>query len=133
MKDAFENLFAFAIPLSARTHVRGYANIFVAADVSPRTFSALGGSVVQCAKFSLERIHSPACSVRGLNCSYMKTIIAFAFVLACLTLPASAAESIKEKLQKGFFEEEANQNIDGAIQAYQSILTQFDEERKIAA
>jgi len=62
----------------------------------------------------------------------MKTTLA----LAILMLPASLAgaqDKMAEQLRKGIVEEEANQNLDKAIQVYQSILAQFDEERKTAA
>jgi len=39
----------------------------------------------------------------------------------------------KSMLSRGIVEEESKQNLDGAIQAYQAVLAQFDEERKIAA
>src|SRR6058998_1144625 len=36
-------------------------------------------------------------------------------------------------LQRGLFEEEANHNLDAAIQAYQSVVNQYDKDRKLAA
>ncbi len=36
-------------------------------------------------------------------------------------------------LQRGLFEEEANHNLDSAIQAYESVASQFDKDRKLAA
>jgi tetratricopeptide (TPR) repeat protein len=36
-------------------------------------------------------------------------------------------------LQQGLFEEEANRNLDAAISNYQSLATQFDQDRQIAA
>jgi ankyrin repeat protein/N-acetylneuraminic acid mutarotase len=36
-------------------------------------------------------------------------------------------------LQRGLFEEEANQNLGAAIQAYQTVANQFDKDRKLAA
>lgn len=44
-----------------------------------------------------------------------------------------AADALTEAFQKGLFEEEANQNLSGAIQAYESVLKQLDQQRKIAA
>jgi tetratricopeptide (TPR) repeat protein len=38
-----------------------------------------------------------------------------------------------ETLRKGIVEEEVNQNLNAAIQTYQSVVAQFDEERKTAA
>lgn len=43
------------------------------------------------------------------------------------------AESLEEKLQKGLFEEEANHNLSAAIEQYQSVVSQADQQRKLAA
>lgn len=58
-----------------------------------------------------------------------------AWLLALLSLPwrALAAETTTSLLQKGLFEEEANQNLEAAIQNYQLVISQADEERKLAA
>src|ERR1051326_4434590 len=45
----------------------------------------------------------------------------------------AAADTLSETLQKALFEEEANHNLDAAIKAYQSVLQQTDEQRKLAA
>jgi ankyrin repeat protein len=45
----------------------------------------------------------------------------------------SGADGVNEALQKGLFEEEANHNLEAAIQAYQSVIKQFDDQRKFAA
>ena len=58
----------------------------------------------------------------------MKTTL----LIALLAL-SSAAQGLAETLRKGILEEESKQNLNGAIQAYQSVLTQFDSQRKIAA
>src|SRR4051812_41476700 len=52
-------------------------------------------------------------------------------LLTCFT--ASAADPISDALQKGLFEEEANHNFDAAIKAYQSVIDQTAEQRKLAA
>lgn len=44
-----------------------------------------------------------------------------------------AQDPLAEALRKGVVQEESNQNLDAAIQAYQSVLTQFGEDRKTAA
>ena len=44
-----------------------------------------------------------------------------------------SAEPLRDSLEKGLLEEEANQNLNGAIQAYQAVLDRFAEERRIAA
>ncbi len=53
-------------------------------------------------------------------------------LLLCAPL-ASSQERLTDKLQKGIVQEEANQNLDKAIEAYRGILAQFDEDRKVAA
>src|SRR5439155_10238882 len=46
---------------------------------------------------------------------------------------ASGADTPVEALQKGLLEEEANHNLDAAIQSYQSLINQFEDQRKVAA
>jgi ankyrin repeat protein len=52
-----------------------------------------------------------------------------------LVAPATlfSAEAVNASLQQALYEEEANQNLDAAIAAYQSILKAHQEERKLAA
>ena len=50
-----------------------------------------------------------------------------------LPLAVHAATDLSTALQKGLFEEEANQNLPAAIQAYQSLLAASDDQRKLAA
>ena len=45
----------------------------------------------------------------------------------------AATNDLSTMLQKGLFEEEANHNLSAAIQAYQSVVSQLDEDRKLAA
>jgi len=57
-------------------------------------------------------------------------------ILTILMLSASLAmaqDKMADQLRKAIIEEESNQNLDKAIQAYQSILKQFDQERQTAA
>ena len=69
----------------------------------------------------------------------MKTTIRVRAVWAALFLllvgatPGRAAIMLSDALQKGLLEEEANQNYTAAAEAYQSVLAQFKEQRKIAA
>src|ERR1043165_6347549 len=44
-----------------------------------------------------------------------------------------ATNDLSTALQKGLFEEEANHNLSAAIQAYQAVVNQLDEDRKLAA
>ena len=54
--------------------------------------------------------------------------------LCLLASPARAATNdLTSALQRGLFEEEANQNLGAAIQAYQTVASQFDKDRKLAA
>jgi ankyrin repeat protein len=62
----------------------------------------------------------------------MKTSIAI-LVVGLLSSGLRAADAPNSALQKGLFEEEANQNLNAAIAAYQSVLAAHDDERKLAA
>jgi len=44
-----------------------------------------------------------------------------------------ATNDITAALQKGLFEEEANRNLPAAIKAYESVVAQFDQDRRLAA
>jgi cytohesin len=59
-------------------------------------------------------------------------IVSLALVALALTAPAATNEAASA-LQNGLFEEEANHNLDAAIQAYQGVVGQFDKDRKLAA
>ena len=79
-------------------------------------------------------------TVQGLTCtrrgcgsqSRAPLLLAFALVLGIVghTL---AADPVSDTLQKGLFEEEANHNLDAAIKAYQSVIDQTAEQRKLTA
>lgn len=62
----------------------------------------------------------------------MKTTLALAILMLSANL-AGAQDKMAEQLRQGIVEEEANQNLDKAIQTYQSILTKFDQNRPTAA
>lgn len=59
------------------------------------------------------------------------------FFLLCLMLAGQSASAatndLSALLQKGLFEEEANHNLEAAEQAYRSVATEFDKDRKLAA
>src|SRR5437016_11268195 len=64
----------------------------------------------------------------------MKSIIFIALALVSSSLLARAVTNdLSTALQRGLFEEEANHNLDAAIQAYQSVINQYDKDRKLAA
>ena len=80
------------------------------------------------AMFVPNRIWSPC----AFPPTFMKlTIPLLCISLATVTLPA--AEKLDATLQKGMFEEEGNQNLEAAIQAYQSLIAAHDNDRKTAA
>jgi tetratricopeptide (TPR) repeat protein len=62
----------------------------------------------------------------------MKTALTVVF-LVCSAALSGAQERLADQLRKGIVQEEANQNLDKAIKAYQAIVAQFDEDRKAAA
>jgi ankyrin repeat protein len=60
--------------------------------------------------------------------------MALAILLGVGTGMAGAATNeVSALLQQGLFEEEANQNLDAAIQAYQSVIAQTEKNRQFAA
>jgi tetratricopeptide (TPR) repeat protein len=63
----------------------------------------------------------------------MKTKLALLLALLFPLAIRAADAPTSAALQKGLFEEEANQNLDAAIKAYQSVLAAHDDERKLAA
>jgi len=64
---------------------------------------------------------------------FMKTnFCALIFLLAAAVAPAQTT-NLTALLQQGLFEEQANRNLDAAIAAYQSLATQFDKDRQLAA
>lgn len=54
-------------------------------------------------------------------------------LLLSFSIGSLGAADLAEKLQKGLYEEEANQNLNAAIEQYQAIITASDEQRKITA
>src|SRR5215212_4074388 len=65
----------------------------------------------------------------------MKTRICFGLIVATLWLgcPAIGADALTQNLQRGLYEEEANHNLDAAIKAYQAVISQSEEQRKVTA
>ena len=60
----------------------------------------------------------------------MKILILFGL---CIALPLQAADPLLSSLQQGLLEEEANHNLEAAIQSYQAVIQQNIEQRKIVA
>src|ERR1043165_4025680 len=75
-------------------------------------------------------IFLPSSPIRANSCNWCLLIVLFAFF--AVTSSASTND-LASALQKGLFEEEANHNFPAAIEAYQSVINRFDEDRKLAA
>src|SRR5947207_15868469 len=61
------------------------------------------------------------------------TFAAMGIVLSWADTMAAATNDLASALQKGLFEEEANHNYAAAISAYESVISRFDDNRKLAA
>src|ERR1039458_1122933 len=62
----------------------------------------------------------------------MRTVLALAILMSAPGWCA-AQDRMAETVRKGILEEETNGNLNAAIQSYQSVVTQYDEDRKSAA
>jgi ankyrin repeat protein len=76
--------------------------------------------------------------LRFLLCDSLRSLRLFVkiflFVLtACSITHAATTNDITSLVQRGLFEEEANHNLDAAMQAYQSAVSLHDKDRKLAA
>src|SRR5450759_4440329 len=58
---------------------------------------------------------------------------AIVLIVTAATLTGWAADPLTELLQKGLYQEEANHDLNAAIQSYQSVVNQADQQRKLAA
>jgi ankyrin repeat protein len=54
-------------------------------------------------------------------------------LLTVATLAGAQTNNLTTLLQQGMFEEQANRNLDAAIATYESLATQFDQDRQLAA
>src|SRR5580765_2467228 len=61
-----------------------------------------------------------------------KLLLSVSFLTGSLSLSAATNE-LTTLLQRALFEEEANRNLGAAIQVYQSLVEQFDQDRALAA
>ncbi len=71
--------------------------------------------------------------VEALKRRSVKALGAAAALVLSLSLASAATNDLTSILQKGLFEEEANHNLGEAIQLYQSVISRFDSDRKLAA
>jgi ankyrin repeat protein len=63
----------------------------------------------------------------------MITRLCVYIILLAVSAAPAQTNSLTTLLQQGLFEEQANRNLDAAIADYQSLATQFDKDRQIAA
>ena len=66
----------------------------------------------------------------------MKTNLTFLFAVAALALRLTGAtptNDLTATLKQGLYEEEANRNLEAAIDAYQQVVARFDKDRRAAA
>jgi ankyrin repeat protein len=59
--------------------------------------------------------------------------IALLVILLAVRTASGATNDVDTALQRGLFEEEANHNLQAAVQAYQAVIARFDQDRKMAA
>jgi ankyrin repeat protein len=64
---------------------------------------------------------------------FMKTKLCLGIILLTATLLSAQTNNLTALLQQGLFEEQANRNLDAAIADYQSLASQFDQDRQLAA
>ncbi|MDB6029004.1 MAG: rane-bound dehydrogenase domain protein [Verrucomicrobiales bacterium] len=60
-------------------------------------------------------------------------LIAGVLLAGVLAVGAATTNELSAALQLGLFEEEANHNLNAAIQAYKSVIGQYDKDRKLVA
>ena len=108
-----------------------------ASDLRSRA-SQPAGTLARCYK----RVTSRGGAIRHIGGNDRWTIMKITtFTIGSLVAAAALAISVARAttndltsaIQRGLFEEEANQNLGAAIQAYQSVANQFDKDRKLAA
>jgi ankyrin repeat protein/N-acetylneuraminic acid mutarotase len=83
------------------------------------------------------RARTPLRAAARTECAPYQPRLVLWVLLAGLALPAlplrGATNDLTTTLQRGLFEEEANQNLTAAVQAYEAVASQFDKDRKLAA
>ena len=63
----------------------------------------------------------------------IKHVLLVLALLVSVNAARAGTNDVGSLLQKGLFEEEANHNLDAAIQAYQAVVSQADKERRFEA
>jgi ankyrin repeat protein len=71
--------------------------------------------------------------MKGIVMKNIKQGLLVLAVMVSVHIASAATNDVGTLLQKGLFEEEANHNLDAAIQAYQAVVSQADKERRFEA
>ena len=82
-------------------------------------------------------IRAPNASARfwsaAVLCRFSLRPIVGALMLLTTCAASAATNDLTRTMQKALFEEEGNHNLPAAIEAYQNIITRFDETRPVTA
>jgi ankyrin repeat protein len=91
--------------------------------------SEIVNSRFQIADFKTAKREASRVKVKIMKTTWIALLLGLNF----LAWPGLAAEDLTPHLQHGLLEEEANQNLPAAIEAYQAVLDGFAAQRKVAA
>src|SRR5947209_4311186 len=84
-------------------------------------------------RLSLRPVASAHLELGASSLGFGISLACFLLSAFCFLPGARANTNLSAALQQALFEEEANHNLNGAIQSYQSLITQFEQDRKLAA
>src|SRR5438270_547375 len=86
-----------------------------------------------CNYFPYSIFHIPFLLRESLRPLRLCVKIALIIVATCSLSHAAGTNDITSLVQRGLFEEEANHNLDAAMQSYESAIKLHDKDRKLAA
>ena len=78
-------------------------------------------------------LRQPLVSIKPARGFPLSASLLCAALCLLVSSTSAATNDLTTAIQRGLFEEEANQNLGAAIQAYQTVANQFDKDRKLAA
>src|SRR6478672_8843493 len=82
-------------------------------------------------RFTAKRLPTLLCASPCSLC--LRVIITLLVFAPCLISHAASTNDITSLVQRGLFEEEANHNLDAAMQSYETAIKLHDKDRKLAA
>jgi ankyrin repeat protein len=103
--------------------------VYKAMTICRRLFRQIGNVMKREQTTSLSKRTAPQHTGGGSGA----LALALALVALCFGGAHAATNDPTMALQKGLFEEEANHDFNAAIAAYQDVIKQFDQNRKLAA